>query len=118
MGQSWKGRVEDQRLVTGRGAFVDDMVPPDALAAVFVRSPHAHARILGFDVSVARAAPGVIDILTAADMQAAGVTNVSVPPPLPGRDGRKLIVPHRLALAGERVLHVGDPVALVVAETR
>ena len=68
--------------------------------------------------SSARAsAPGVLAVLTAADMEAAGVGNVGRHPPLAGRGGKKLVMPHRPALARERVMHVGEPVALVVAET-
>ena len=113
----WAGRVEDLRLITGEGRFSDDLRLPDQVFAVFVRSPHAHARIVGIEIAEARAAPGVVAVLTAADMDRAGVGNVSVPPPLTGRGGRKLVVPHRPALARDRVMHVGDAVALVIAES-
>src|SRR5687768_4513630 len=111
------GRVEDFRLIRGEGRFSDDLRLPGQLVGVFVRSPHAHARIVGVDAGTARRAPGVADVLTSEDMTAAGVGNLSAPPPMRGRGGRALAVPHRPALAGDRVLHVGDAVALVVAET-
>ena len=75
------------------------------------------ARIRSIDTSEARSAEGVLAVLTAADIKAAGVGNVSAHPPLPGRGGAKLIMPFRPSLADERVMHVGQPVALVVAET-
>ena len=110
------GRVEDFRLITGGGRFSDDVRLPGQLFGAFVRSPHAHARILSLRSTGARQAPGVVDVLTSADMEAAGVGALS-PPPLAGRDGRPLVAPYRPALAGDRVRHVGDPVALVVADT-
>src|SRR5688500_4764382 len=111
------GRVEDFRLIRGEGRFADDLRMPRRLVGVFVRSPHAHARIVSVDSTAARQSPNVIDVLTARDMEAAGIGNLSAPPPMTGRGGRALIVPHRPALAADRVLHVGDAVALVVAET-
>ena len=116
-GATWTGRVEDFRLVRGAGSYADDVRRPGQLAAIFVRSPHAHARIVSIDAEAARAAPGVFAVLTAEDMDAAGLRNVTVAPPLAGRDGRKLVVPARPALARDRVRHVGDAVALVVAES-
>lgn len=112
------GRVEDFRLVRGEGRFSDDVCLAGQLSAVFVRSPHAHARVLAVDSAAAQDAPGVVDVLTAADLDAAGVTNMSGHPPIEGRDGRSVAVPERPPLARERVMYVGDPVAMVVAETR
>jgi carbon-monoxide dehydrogenase large subunit len=111
------GRVEDLRLVRGEGRFADDLRLPGQLFGTFVRSPHAHARIISLNCSTARRAPGVVDVLTSDDMNAAGIGNLSAPPPMTGRDGQGLVVPHRPALAGDRVRHVGDAVALVLAET-
>ena len=105
-------------MLTGQGRFLADAPMPGQAAAVFLRSPHAHARIAGIDAAAARAAPGVLAVLTAADVRAFGAGNVSGPPPLAGRGGRKLVVPHRPPLATDRVLHVGQTVALVVAETQ
>jgi aerobic carbon-monoxide dehydrogenase large subunit len=110
-------RVEDDALVRGAGHFVADRSEPNQAHGWFVRSPHAFARISAIDTERARRAPGVLAVLTAADMEAAGVGNVGRHPPLAGRGGKKLIIPHRPALAGERVMHVGEPVVMVVAET-
>src|ERR1700733_2704544 len=108
------GRVEDEPLVRGRGRYVADAPLPNQAFACFVRSPHAFARVVSVDTSGATGMPGVIAVLTAADMD--GIGNISRPPPLPGRDGAKLIVTNRPALAKDRVLHVGEAVAVVVAE--
>jgi carbon-monoxide dehydrogenase large subunit len=110
-------RVEDDALLRGAGHFVADRSEPRQALGVFVRSPHAFARIGAIDIAQARRAPGVLAVLTAADMEAAGVGNVGRHPPLVGRGGKKLIIPHRPALARERVMHVGEPVAMVIAET-
>jgi carbon-monoxide dehydrogenase large subunit len=110
-------RVEDDALVRGAGHFAADRHEPKQAFGWFVRSPHAFARISTIDIQRARSAPGVLAVLTAADMEAAGVGNVGRHPPLAGRGDRKLIIPHRPALARERVMHVGEPVAMVVAET-
>jgi len=110
-------RVEDAALVQGLGRFVEDAPQENQAHAVFVRSPHAHARITSIDTSAARAAPGVAAVLTHKELEAAGVGSTSLHPPLAGRNGAKLIVPFRPALAGERVLHAGQPVALVVADS-
>jgi len=80
-----------------------------------VRSPHAFARIVGVETTAAQNARGIVGVFTAKDME--GVGNLGRHPPLNGRGGKGLIVPHRPALAGERVMHVGEPVAMVVAET-
>ncbi|HEY2228252.1 MAG TPA: xanthine dehydrogenase family protein molybdopterin-binding subunit [Xanthobacteraceae bacterium] len=110
-------RVEDDALVRGAGHFVADRHEANQAVGWFVRSPHAFARIDAIDVARARQAPGVLAVLTAADMAAAHVGNVGRHPPLVGRGGRKLIIPQRPALAGERVMHVGEAVVLIVAET-
>jgi carbon-monoxide dehydrogenase large subunit len=110
-------RVEDDALVRGAGHFVADRHQANQAHGWFVRSPHAFARITAIDVEPARRAAGVLAVLTAADMAAAAVGNVGRHPPLLGRGGQKLIIPHRPALAGERVMHVGEPVAMVIAET-
>jgi aerobic carbon-monoxide dehydrogenase large subunit len=108
-------RVEDEPLVRGRGRYIADAPLPHQAHAYFVRSPHAFARILSVDIAEAAKAHGVIGVLTAKDME--GVGNLGRHPPVPGRGGKTLILPHRPALAGERVMHVGEPVAMVVAET-
>jgi carbon-monoxide dehydrogenase large subunit len=110
-------RVEDDALVRGLGRFTDDARLPNQAYAVFVRSPHAHARVKSVNTDVARKAKGVLAVLTATDMAAAGVGSVARHPPVVGRGGAKMPMPFRPALAGEKVMHVGDAVAAVVAET-
>lgn len=101
-------RVEDPELLVGAGAFVDDLRPEGVLHAVFVRSPHAHARITRIDTAEAGSAPGVVAVLTGAD-----VADRSAPFLSPVPDAVT-----RTVLATDRVRYVGEPVALVVAETR
>jgi carbon-monoxide dehydrogenase large subunit len=113
--EAFTPRVEDDPLVRGAAHFVDDVRPPDCLFGVFVRSPHGFATIKSIDVGAAVSRPGVRAVLTASDMNAAGVGNVSRPIRLVGRGKAELKVPFRPALASGRVLHVGQPVALVVA---
>jgi carbon-monoxide dehydrogenase large subunit len=108
-------RVEDDALIRGRGKFVDDIEKQGVGHAVFVRSPHAHARIVSISTEAAAKAKGVIGILTAADM--AGTGSVSRHPPIAGRGGSKIAFSHRPALADTKVMHVGEPVAMVVAES-
>jgi carbon-monoxide dehydrogenase large subunit len=104
-------RREDPALLTGHGRYVDDLVLPGLLHAFVVRSPVAHARIMSVDVSEARTAPGVAGVFTAADMDGVG--------PLPGGEGLPPGAqnPAHHALASEKVLWAGQPVALVVART-
>jgi aerobic carbon-monoxide dehydrogenase large subunit len=106
-------RVEDDVLVRGKGRYAADVLFPRQAYAYFVRSPHAFARIVGIDIGAARGSPGVLGVLTANDMQ--GVGSLSRHPPLAGRGGTALIVPPRPALAAERTMHIGEPVAMVVA---
>ena len=110
-------RIEDDTLVRGAGRFVADTPEPAQAYAAFVRSPHACARILSIEFTEARCSRGVMAILTAKDMEAAGVGNVGRHAPLSGRGGKKLIMPNRPALARDRVMHVGEPVAMVIADT-
>ena len=107
-------RAEDDVLVRGHGRYVADAPLPNQAYAYFVRSPHAFARIVSIDAAAAEKAPGVIAVLTAKDME--GVGNVSRHPPLAGRGGAKLAVSHRPPLARDRVMHVGEAVAMVIAE--
>jgi aerobic carbon-monoxide dehydrogenase large subunit len=103
-------RREDPPLLRGEGRFLDDLAIDGAAHVVFVRSPHAHARIRGLDVAAARAAPGVLAVVTAADVDAF--------PPIGlvrGIDG--MVVPEMLFVAGDVVRCQGTPVAVVVAET-
>ena len=109
-------RLEDPRFLTGQGRYVDDMEVPGQLHGIVVRSPHGHAVIEGINTAIAGTMPGVRGIFTGADLDADGIG------PLPCiaqvATVAPLIVPPRAALARERVRHVGDPVAFVVADTR
>jgi carbon-monoxide dehydrogenase large subunit len=111
-------RVEDQALITGHGRFVDDARFPEQAYAAFVRAPLAHARVVNVDVAAAKSSKGVLAVLTAADIDGAGVTSLSRHPPIAGRNGTKLATPYRHALAKDTVRFVGEAVAMVVAETR
>ena len=113
----WHGRVEDDPLLKGTGRFGDDVKPEGALAAYFVRSPHAFARIAHIDVTAAKQAKGVKAVFTAADLAEAHYHSVSHGHPIPGRGGKMPYSPDRPVLAGERVMHVGEPVAMVVADS-
>ena len=108
-------RLEDDPLVRGLGRFAADAPMAGQAQAFFVRSPHAFADIRAIDIDAAKAVPGVLAVLTAADME--GIGNISQHPPVAGRGGAKLIIPHRPALAGKTVRHLGEPVAVVIAET-
>jgi carbon-monoxide dehydrogenase large subunit len=115
--EPWTGRVEDDPLLRGTGRFGDDARPEGALAAAFVRAPHAFAAIRSVDASAARKAGGVVAVYTAADLAGQHYHSLSHAHPIPGRGGRTPYSPDRPALAGERVMHVGEPVAMVLAET-
>ena len=110
-------RFEDPRLVTGRGAYVDDIVLPRMAFATVLRSPYAHAHILSIDTDAAKAAPGVLTILTGADWEASGWGDLPVPGGLKRRDGSDNYKQRYPALVKDRVRWVGDYVAFVVAET-
>jgi len=110
-------RKEDVRLLTGRGTYTDDLDRAEQAHAVVLRSPHAHARILSMDVSEAKTAPGVLAVLTGHDAIADGLKPLPVQVEVPGKE-KPLFAPTRHILQTERVRYVGDPVALVVAETR
>jgi carbon-monoxide dehydrogenase large subunit len=110
-------RVEDRRLLTGRGRFVADIEVPGALHCVLVRSPHAHARIRRIASSAAEGSPGVVAVFTGADMAADGMAPMRPLWAIRSRDGAPMAEPPRFALARDTVRHVGEPVAAVVAET-
>jgi carbon-monoxide dehydrogenase large subunit len=116
IGQSVR-RTEDQRLLTGTGRYTDDISLPRQTHAYFLRSPQAHARLVKIDAEPARAAPGVVGIVTGADLQKAGIGPIPCMVPLKNRDGTNMPIPERPAIATERVRFVGDIVALVVAES-
>jgi len=110
-------RFEDPRLVRGGGRYVDDMALPGMAFGHVLRSPHAHAKISSIDVTAAKAAPGVLAVLTGADWRACGWGDLPVPGGLKRRDGSPMYRPRYPALVWDRVRWVGDYVAFVVAET-
>ncbi len=110
-------RIEDRRLVTGTGKFTADWSPDGLLHAVVVRSDRAHARIMGADWSAARAAPGVVAVLTAEDVAAAGFNGLPTGAPLKGRDGQPIHIAPMPILATDRVRYVGQPVAMIIADS-
>ncbi|MSP41812.1 MAG: xanthine dehydrogenase family protein molybdopterin-binding subunit [Alphaproteobacteria bacterium] len=117
VGQPYR-RKEDDRFIIGKGRYGDDVNIPGQTYACFVRSPHAHARILGIDGADALAAPGVIAVLTGSDMAASDLGGMPCIAELPGRNGgRANIKPYRSALCMGVARHVGDPVAMVIAAT-
>jgi aerobic carbon-monoxide dehydrogenase large subunit len=115
IGQS-VSRFEDPRLLKGGGRYVGDMVLPGMAFGYVLRSPHAHARIRSIDTARAKAAPGVLAVLTGADWHASGWGDLPVPGGLKRRDGSVFQPPYP-ALVADRVRWVGDYVAFVVAET-
>jgi len=110
-------RLEDESLLAGAGHYTDDVTLPDQAHLVFLRSAYPHARILSIDTSAAAAMPGVLRVITGADMAAAGVK------PMPGAagfkraDGTDSASPPRRAMAHERTRFVGEAVAAVIADT-
>ena len=111
-------RREDAALLTGRGRFIDDIERARQVHAWIVRSPHAHARIVSIETADAAAMPGVVAVLTHGDLEADGVAPLSEPNRVTGRDGETTINVDHPLLARDRAMHVGDPVAMVVARTR
>lgn len=112
-GQSIR-RLEDARFLTGQGRYIEDINQPGQAWMHVIRSPHAHASITGIDATEARAMPGVLGVFTAPDLSELGPLPCMVPVP----SDPPMASPPRFALAADRVRHVGDPVAFVVAETR
>ena len=111
-------RKEDSRFLQGHGNYVDDLNRPGQVHAWFLRSPHAHALLRSVDVAAARTMPGVVGVFTGADTQAAGLGGIPCGWQIHNKDGSPMAEPPHPVLAHERVRHVGDPVAMVVAETR
>jgi carbon-monoxide dehydrogenase large subunit len=108
-------RKEDRRFLTGKGTYTDDINRPHQLHAFLLRSPHAHAEIAGIDTEPAKAAPGVAAVFTGADLQVGGMPCGWL---VTSHDGSPMAEPPRPLLAQGKVRHVGDPVAVVIAETR
>src|SRR6185437_7255867 len=119
-------RVEDARLVTGHSRFTDDFSFPNQAYAATLRSPHPHARIVSIDKSRALALPGVLGVFTGADCAADGLGAIGHDPVPNTRDDMKLTAPGgsdifigpHLLLPTDKVRHVGEAIAMAVAETR
>jgi len=109
-------RFEDDRLLTGRGRYVDDLRPEGALTMALLRAPVAHARISALDVEAARAMPGVRLVLTAADLEGLGVGPMTCRSTMANSDGSAMTEPVRPVLAAGEVKYVGQPVVAVVAD--
>ena len=116
LGQS-VARREDQRFLTGKGRYTDDTAPDEALAVLFVRSPHAHARIVGIDKADALASTGVVAIYTAADTAADGLGHLPAISEIKDAAGNRHHEPAHLPMPIGKVRHVGDIVAMIVAGT-
>jgi carbon-monoxide dehydrogenase large subunit len=114
---SFKGRLEDGRMLTGRGRYVSDWSLPGQAFGHFLRSDRPHARIVAIDSAAALGMPGVIAVLTGAELAAAGLKPIPAAAPFKWSDGSEQRPALRLSLAHEVVRHVGEPVALIVAET-
>lgn len=110
-------RIEDVRFLTGGGRYVDDIAPEDALHGAVLRSDVAHGEITGLDTSAAAAMPGVALVLTGYDLAAAGVRMDMQATVLANRDGSRAAGPKRPLLAQGRVRFVGEPIAMVFADT-
>ena len=110
-------RTEDPVLLRGEGRYSDDISYPGQAYCVMVRSHHAHGVIRGIDTAVARAMPGVLAIYTAADLAAAGIVPMPARQVMNNRDGTPMLQPVNPVLATDKVRHVGDAIAAVIAET-
>ncbi len=111
-------RKEDLRFLTGKGHYTDDINRPGQVYAVFVRSPHAHAEISRIDTRRAAGAPGVVAIYTGADLAKAGLGTLPCGWGVKNKDGSPMAEPPHPVLATGKVRHVGDPVAVVVADSK
>jgi len=110
-------RFEDVRLLKGEGRYLNDVNLPGQAHAVVLRSPHAHARIRGIDVGRALKAPGVLAVLTGADVERDGLGTMKMTLRRKRPDGTPMFAPPHRGLSQERVRYVGDPIAFVIAET-
>ncbi|HLZ64923.1 MAG TPA: xanthine dehydrogenase family protein molybdopterin-binding subunit [Aliidongia sp.] len=111
-------RKEDFRFLTGQGHYTDDINRPGQTHAYLLRSPHAHASLGAIDTAAALAAPGVVAVFTGADLAAAGVGGLPCGWLITDKHGKPMVEPPHPVLAQGKVRHVGDPVAVVIAETR
>src|SRR5690606_22967275 len=110
-------RKEDLRFITGRGRYTDDINRPGQAHAFFLRSPHAHARIGRVDTAAAAASPGVLAVLTGEQLQADKIGYLVCGWMIHSKDGSPMKMAPHPALAVGKVCYVGDPVAVVVAES-
>jgi len=110
-------RKEDQRFLTGKGRYTDDISRPGQVYGYVVRSPHAHARITGYDTAAVMEMPGVLAVLTGEDVKADGLGGLPAGWMIHSKDGSPMKAPVHPILADGNVRYVGDPVAFVVAET-
>src|SRR5256884_2830855 len=110
-------RKEDQRFVTGKGHYTDDVSRPGQCHAYFLRSPHAHAKIKNIDSKAAAAMPGVLAVLTGADLAADKIGNLICGWMITSKDGSQMKMAPHPAIAHAKTNYVGDPVAVVVAPT-
>jgi carbon-monoxide dehydrogenase large subunit len=117
MAAHFKGRREDERLVSGHGRYTDDFDLPGQLYAAFKRSDRAHALIRSVDVNAARELAGVVAVITGRDLATAGFRTLAPIAPLTGRDGKKVIVPERSLLAQDKVRFAGEEIAMVIAQS-
>src|SRR3954469_25775219 len=111
-------RLEDERLLIGKGRYSDDLDFPNQCWLVVARSPYAHARIRSIDLTAVKSAPGVIAAWTMEDLRADGVGHIPFPPLFKKADGSPMAAPLRTPLAEKKVYYAGQPVVAVVAETR
>jgi len=111
-------RKEDRRFLLGKGNYTDDITLPNQAYAVFVRSMYAHAKITAIDTAAAKAAPGVIGVLTGEDVAADGLGGLPCGWLVKNKDGSNMVEPPHPALAHGKVRHVGDPVVMVIATSR
>ncbi|HEY7298866.1 MAG TPA: xanthine dehydrogenase family protein molybdopterin-binding subunit [Xanthobacteraceae bacterium] len=110
-------RKEDQRFITGRGHYTGDISRPGQVYAVFIRSPHAHARIKAIDVEAAASLPGVLAILTGSELAADKIGNLVCGWMIHSKDGSPMKMAPHPPLARDKACYVGDPVAVVIAES-
>ena len=119
-------RKEDERLISGRGSYADDLPIEGVARAVFVRSPHAHAHIRSIDVEAARQHPGVLAVITGADVARAGLKPIphavgsshqGSDVPLRNRDGSERLATEQLLLPTDRARFAGEAIVVVVADT-
>src|SRR5215831_8607936 len=110
-------RREDYRFLTGQGTYTDDINRPGQLYAYILRSPHASARLSRIDTSAAASAPGVVAVYTGQDMAEDGIGSLPCGWLIHSKDGSPMKEPPHPVLAVDRVRHVGDPVAVVIAES-